>query len=130
LEYLRRLVERVVQQYHVDPHRVVASGEAGGGAMAYLLALSNRDLFTGVATWSAAVPRTIRVPTNQPTARLAILAGLPPDSRQLAQIRVGLKKLTDAGYAVSMLSQADPAGRLTDDDRQQLARWIDTLDRF
>jgi serine protease Do len=130
LEYLRRLTERVLREYKVDTHRVVVGGRAGGGAMAYLLALSSRDLFTGVATWSAPVPRTVRVPTNQPTARLAVFAGLPTDRQRLAQIRVGIKKLTDAGYAVSMLSQDDPSGRLTDEDRRQLARWIDTLDRF
>ena len=67
LEYLRRLSERVLAEYRVDPRRVVVYGQGGGGAMAYLLALVSRDLFTGVATSAAALPRTVDPPNDEPT---------------------------------------------------------------
>lgn len=130
LEYLRRLTERVTQQFRIDPNRVVVAGRGGGGTMAWYLGLAGRDLFTGVATWSSSLPRTIRVPDNAPSQRLAILAGLPADSRRLAQMRIGLQKLADAGYSVAKLSQSDTDGALSDDEREELARWIDSLDRF
>jgi serine protease Do len=130
LDYLRRLIERVVSQYRIDPRRVVVYGQGGGGAMASVLALSSRDIFSGVATTAAPLPRTVTVPDNDPAARLAVLAGLPADESQAAIIRQGLKKLSDAGYPVTAVTLANSAGGLTADERELLARWIDTLDRF
>lgn len=130
LEYLRRLSERVLAEYRVDPRRVVVFGQEGGGAMAYLLALVSRDLFSGVATSDAALPRTVDPPSTQPTSRLAIFAGLPSDASRLAQTQLGLKKLSDAGYPVTALTIANQDGNLSAAEREQLARWIDTLDRF
>ena len=130
IEYLRRLSERVLAEYQVDRRRIVVYGKDGGGAMAYLLGLVSRDLFTGVATSAATLPRTVDPPNAEPTARLAVFAGLPAVEERLAQFRLGLKKLSDAGYPVTAITIADRNGRLADDERQQLARWIDTLDRF
>ena len=109
LEYLRRLSERVLAEYRVDRRRVVVYGEEGGGAMAYLLALVSRDLFTGVATSSAALPRTVDPPNAEPTARLAVFAGLPADASRLAQVQLGLKKL--ATPATRSPPSRSPIGR-------------------
>ncbi len=130
LEYLRRLSERVLAEYVVDPRRVVAFGQEGGGAMAYLLTLVSRDLFTGVATSTAVLPRTVDPPSAQPTRRLAVFAGLPNDDSRRAQAQLGLKKLSDAGYPVTAITIAAPTGTLSPEEREQLSRWIDTLDRF
>lgn len=130
LEYLRRLTERVVRQYKPDPRRVVVYGQGGGGAMAWLLALSSRDIFRGVATTAAPLPRQIRVPENEPAQRLAVFAGLSGDEGAATQIAQGLTKLADAGYPVTTITNLDRAGRLSDEEHEQLARWIDTLDRF
>jgi hypothetical protein len=98
--------------------------------MAYLLALVSRDLFTGVATSAAALPRTVDPPSAQPTARLAVYAGLPTDPSRLAQVQLGIKKLSEAGYPVTATTLGNPDGILSAADREQLARWIDALDRF
>lgn len=129
LEYLRRLTEQAVRQYKPDPHRIVVFGQGGGGTMAWLLALSSRDIFRGVATTAAPLPRQVRVPENEPSQRLAVFAGLAGDEGA-AQIALGLQKLADAGYPVSTLTNLERSGRLSDDDREEFARWIDTLDRF
>jgi poly(3-hydroxybutyrate) depolymerase len=130
LEYLRRLCEQVVRQYKPDPHRVVVYGQGGGGAMAWLLALSSRDILRGVATTAAPLPRQVRVPENEPAQRLAVFAGFSGDESTAAQIAQGLEKLDDAGYPVTMITNRDRSGRLSDEEREELARWIDTLDRF
>jgi len=130
LEYLRRLSERALAEYLIDPQRVVVVGQAGGGAMAYLLGLVSRDLFSGIATSAAALPRTIAPPQTQPSRRLAIFAGLPAESGRSAQVQAGLKKLRDAGYPVTAISIVQPNGQLSVGEREQLARWIDSLDRF
>ncbi|MEX2310469.1 MAG: PDZ domain-containing protein [Pirellulales bacterium] len=131
LEYLRRLIERIVAQYKIDRHRVVVYGEGGGGAMAWLLGLSGRDAFRGLATSAAPLPRQIRVPPNEPAQRLAIFAAIPPSKDSAAvQIAEGLQKLSDAGYTVTTVSTAEDPGQLSDARRDELARWIDTLDRI
>ena len=130
IEYLRRLSERVLAEYRVDPQRVVVLGQEAGGAMAYLLGLVSRDLVTGIATTGASLPRTVSPPQAQPSRRLAVFAGLPADASRLAQVNAGLKKLRDAGYPVTAMSIVQADGQFSIGEREELARWIDSLDRF
>ncbi len=130
LEYLRRLIDRVIAQYKIDPHRVVVGGHEGGGAMAWLLALTKRDVIRGVATSAAPLPRRVRVPPNEPTQRLAVFAATPPNKDAAAQFAEGLRQLSEAGYSVTTVTASGESGKLSDAQRAELARWIDTLDRF
>lgn len=129
-EYLRRLLERVMSQYRVDPRRVVVYGRGGGGQLAFLLALSSRDLVRGVATFDASLPRTARVPNNDPASRLAVLMELGPDGNMAPNVRQSVQQLTSAGYPVTALSTGGQRREPSADEREQLARWIDSLDRF
>jgi poly(3-hydroxybutyrate) depolymerase len=130
LEYLARLVERVVGQHKIDPNRVAVYGEAGGGAMAWLLGVSGRHIIRGVATSAAPLPRQLRVPSNEPMQRLAIFAAIPGDGDASVQIGQGLQKFSEAGYPVTTITGANAGGQLSAAQREELARWIDTLDRF
>jgi hypothetical protein len=98
--------------------------------MAYLLGLGRRDVFSGIATTAATLPRQIKAPESEQAQRLAVMAGLPADAKDALPVAQGLKKISDAGYPVSTITTADSAGRLGDSEREELARWIDTLDRF
>jgi poly(3-hydroxybutyrate) depolymerase len=120
----------VVRQYKPDPRRIVVYGRGGGGSMAYLAGLAGRDTFSGVATSAAPLPRQIRVPASEPAIRLAFFAALTSDAAAAADINQGLQKLSEAGYQISTTSIADPTGRLAEAEREELARWIDTLDHF
>jgi poly(3-hydroxybutyrate) depolymerase len=130
LEYLRRLSERVISEYKIDPRRVVIYGQGGGGAMAWLLGLSSRDLFRGVAVSAAGLPRGSNVPANEPAERTAIFAGIPVAKDVAAQMADGLKNVSEAGYPITTLVAVEATGALTGSQREELARWIDTLDRF
>jgi serine protease Do len=131
LEYLKRLIERVVMQYEVDRHRIVVYGREGGGAMAWLLGLSSRDVFSGIATSAAPLPRQIRVPANEPAQRLGIFVAMPPnDDATSVQLGESMQKLSEAGYTVTAVSAPEAGEPLSDRQRTELARWIDTLDRF
>jgi serine protease Do len=130
LEYLRSLSERFLAQYKVDAHRIVVCGEGNGGSIAWPLALSSRDLFRGAASLAAPLPRTLRVPQNEPTQRLAVFAAIPASIAAAAPITLGLRKLDEAGYNVATMTTASATGQLSDDERNQFARWINTLDRF
>jgi serine protease Do len=130
LEYLRRLSEHLAAQYTIDPHRMIVYGNGKGGAIAWPLALASRDIFRGLVTAAAPLPRPLRVPPNEPSERFAIFAALPSSKDAAIPISLGLKKFTDAGYNVTTIPTTSPAAQLTDDERNQIARWIDTLDRF
>ncbi len=130
VEYLRRLTERVIAQYKIDSHRMVVYGQGKGGAIAWPLALSSRDVFRGVATSTSPLPRPLRVPPNEPSQRVAIFTALPASKESAVPISLGLRKFADSGYNVATITTASAAGQLSDDERNQLARWIDTLDRF
>jgi serine protease Do len=130
LEYLRRLAERLVAQYKIDPHRMVVCGHGRGGTIAWQAALSFRDLFRGVVAIASPPPRSLRVPPNDPSLRLAIVAALPANKENAAPIALGLRKFDDAGYNLATMTTTSSTGQLSDDERNVLARWIDTLDRF
>jgi hypothetical protein len=130
LEYLRRLSEHVVAQYKIDPHRMVVYGQGKGGTIAWPLGLSSRDLFRGIAGSATPLPRPLRVPPNEPSQRIAIFAALPASKESASPISLGLRKFADAGYNVATITTISATGQLSDDERNQLARWIDTLDRF
>jgi pimeloyl-ACP methyl ester carboxylesterase len=127
---LRRLAERLVAQYKIDPHRMVVCGHGRGGTIAWQAALSFRDLFRGVVAIASPPPRSLRVPPNDPSLRLAIVAALPANKENAAPIALGLRKFDDAGYNLATMTTTSSTGQLSDDERNVLARWIDTLDRF
>lgn len=130
LEYLRRLLERVIREHRPDPSRIVVYGQEGGGVMAWLLALSSHDVVRGVATTLAPLPRQVRVPENEPAQRLAVFAALTGDEAAAALVAQGLQKLSDAGYPVTTITSANRAGELAENEREEIARWMDALDRF
>jgi poly(3-hydroxybutyrate) depolymerase len=130
LEYLRRLSERIIAQFKIDPNRVVVFGEEGGGTMAWKLGLGSRDLFRGIIPSSAPVPRQLRVPPNEPSLRLAILGLTPADAETAGQFARSLQRAADAGYNVTSNTTLNTAGKLSGKEREEIARWIDTLDRF
>jgi hypothetical protein len=70
------------------------------------------------------------VPANEPGQRLAIFASIPGADEGTLQVAQGLQKCSDAGYPVTTAIPAATAGNLSSSDREELARWIDTLDRF
>jgi serine protease Do len=130
LEYLSRLVIKILADFKIDRQRVVVYGQEGGGSMAWLLGLSARNVFHGIATSAARLPRQVSVPPSEPSPRLSIFAAVPTAKRDAAQINQGLQKLSEAGYPVTTISTQEKSRSLTDSQREELARWIDSLDRF
>jgi poly(3-hydroxybutyrate) depolymerase len=130
LEYLRKLTLQVLRQQKIDPHRVVVLGQGGGGTMAWLLGLSGRSVFRGVAVSAAPLPRQVKVPENEPSLRLAVFAGLPSNEDDTLPIVRSLEELSAAGYPVTTVTLGDRDGLLSASEREELARWIDALDRF
>jgi hypothetical protein len=70
------------------------------------------------------------VPTNEPSQRLAIFAAVSSAAEAAIPMSQGLQKCSDAGYSVTTITLANDSGQWTENEREELARWIDTLDRF
>jgi hypothetical protein len=130
LDYLRRLTERIAAEYNVDRRRLCVFGQSGGGSMAWLLGLSSRDLFRGIATSAAPLPRQVSPPANEPSQRVAIFAAIPAAKDVAAQVGQSLEQFSEAGFPVTTVTTSDDTGKLTESQREELARWIDTLDKF
>lgn len=128
LEFIRKVVDQVRSTYNIDPARIVAHGEKNGGVVAYVFAFANRDLIRAAAAVDA--PPVGNIPDNDPLLRLAIYSAGAKNSRFARQIQAGLAELSDMKYPVSVKPLGDEPRELNDLEREELARWIDTLDRL
>lgn len=130
VEYLHRLLQQVTAKYPTDPRRIVVGGVGNVGAIAWPLAMAGRATVRGMIAIAAMPPRQLQIPPNDPARRLAVFAAIPPKKDTAAAIMQGLKTVADAGYNVSTLTTNDITGNLNELNLEELARWIDTLDRF
>jgi serine protease Do len=130
LDYLGRLVARIVNQFKIDPNRIVVYGQGSGGSMAWSFGFSGRQVIRGVAVSDAPLPRRMTVPPNEPSQRLAIFAAISGAAEATISMSQGLQKCSDAGYPVSSITLTSDSGQWTEGEREGFARWLDTLDRF
>jgi serine protease Do len=128
LPLVRKLADQVRGGYTIDPNRVVAHGEQGGGALACLLAFEHRDLVRGLAAVEA--PAAGALAENEPIYRLAVYSASAGKSPAAPIIAAGVKRLQELKYPVTVVDLGDVPRTLTDDELSALVRWIDALDRF
>jgi serine protease Do len=127
LEFIRKAIDDAVQKFNIDRTRIVVVGQDAGGGMAYLLGSQNRELIRGVAAINAPLPPSMRAPANDPVQRLAFFTAAAKKSP--SSIATGIKRLREAKFPVTQVEIGDTARAPSADEMQQLARWIDSLDR-
>ncbi|REK09423.1 MAG: PDZ domain-containing protein [Planctomycetota bacterium] len=127
---IRRLLDEVTKNYSVDPARVVAHGHEGGGSMAYVFGLTNRDVVGAIAAVEAPLPRVSRLPETDPLERLAFYTTLATKTEQTAAIEAGIERLRELKHPVVVKQTGEQGRYLTGDELQELVRWFDTLDRI
>ena len=128
LTLVRKLLDQISSHYTVDPLRVVAHGQEGGGTLASLLAFRHRDKIAAVAVVDA--PLAGLVPENDPAHRLAFYVATATESRSAAGVEKSVARLREMKYPVSVKSLGKAPRYLNPADLTELARWIDTLDRI
>jgi serine protease Do len=126
-DFARKIVDQLNTNYALDPTRIVAHGHRAGGTMAYALAFEHRDLFRGVAVVEAAPVGNL--PDNDPVRRLAIYIA-STDNAAAKAYRAAQQKLGAMKFSVTPHSLGDETRYLDEEELQQLARWVDTLDRL
>jgi serine protease Do len=130
LEFVRKTLDQLTGKYHVDRARTVAVGQEGGGGMAYLFALGNRELVHGEAAIGAPLPAGAQIPPNDPVLRLAVYIGQPSKGPLKSQIDATIAHLRAEKYPVTVKDLGPSARPLSAGELAELARWLDSLDRF
>ncbi len=128
LPLVRRLVDQMLNDYAVDPARIVLAGRDSGGGMALMAAAQNRDLVRGIALFDAPMPA--RIAPNEPLKRLAFYIGRSEKSRHAGAIATACQRLREAKYPVTLKNLGEDPRPLTLDERTEFSRWVDTLDRL
>ncbi len=128
--FVRKAIDQAIRVYNVDPQRVAAMGQEGGGGMAFLLAFRHRDLIRGLVIDRAAIPFGLMIPDNEPLQRLSLLIHETEDAKLKERVEQCIEALTERKFPVVRVKRSASDGDLTNDERHQLARWIDTLDRL
>jgi pimeloyl-ACP methyl ester carboxylesterase len=130
VEFLRKAIENVAGRYTVDRSRIVVYGYQGSGTMAILSAFRHRDLIRGVVAVDAAAPAHLRLPDNDPLERLAIYLAVPTQSKQRDRAEATAAALRELKYSVIVRELSGASRQLNDAELQEVARWVDTLDRI
>ena len=97
--------------------------------MALILGFSQRDLIRGIIPVDAPIPLRAGIAPNDPAERLAIHAILVKGSPVSGATGNAIKALEAAKYPVSQTALESP-GKITEQLRENLAQWIDALDRI
>jgi predicted esterase len=128
-DVVTEVVRDVLGSYTIDRKRVVAHGMGVGGQMAFYLGFHNRELFRGVAATGAALTSTPKekVP-NQPLAFYLHAGAKDPLAKAVAESKA---KLIEHKYPVVHRETEDAGHQYLDEKAvDELARWIDSLDRL
>ncbi|MCA9054572.1 MAG: PDZ domain-containing protein, partial [Planctomycetaceae bacterium] len=128
-EVVRELVEQVQRDYTIDPQRISVHGFAEGGRFAWDVAFKYRDLFRGVITASA--PLREAPPDNDPDFRVQMcVVGGANDPRR-GRIEKSVEVLRDAKFPTRLIVVEETAADYPPESTvEELARWLDVLDRI
>ena len=128
VEYLQKLLDKVKATYNTDTSRMVVHGHEAGGTMAYALAFRSRELISAVAAVEANVAG--RPMGNDPVHRLAIYAATAKKSPHAAAVAQAVAQIRQLKIPVTLKDLGDAPRYLKPEELEELARWIDMLDRL
>lgn len=129
LEFIRKALDDLISKYNVDRKRIIVAGQEGGGSMAFLFAIANREVAQGVIAVNAPLPRAT-IPANEPVHRQAFLFATAKKAPMLKQVDAMTKLLRAGKYPVTQRELGEIPEPLTSEQLGQLVRWIDALDRI
>jgi serine protease Do len=130
LEFIRKALDDLLAKYNIDRKRIAVAGTDGGGAMAFLFAFANRELSLAVIAIDAPLPPGAAIPPADPVFRHAFFLAGAKQSPSAAEVKSTVEKLRAARYPVTVKELGETSRPLSADERSELARWIDALDRI
>lgn len=128
-EYIRDVVREFRDKYNVDPARTAVHGLGDGGEFAASVAFRFPELFRGIALASAALKT--RPPEHTPEFQVQfhlIYGDRDPAGPFVQKTASGLSQLK---FPVTLRKVDDHRGGYPPGDAvEEMARWLDTLDRL
>jgi serine protease Do len=128
-EFVQEAARDVMKEYTIDRRRVVVHGMGVGGQMAFYLGFNARDLIRGVATTGAVLgtaPKPAEV--GQRLTFFVVAGGKDPLAKDIAGVK---SQLAEQKYAATFREVAEMGKEYLDRKTfEELARWIDSLDKF
>ncbi|QDU75207.1 putative periplasmic serine endoprotease DegP-like precursor [Bremerella volcania] len=128
ISVVRKMIDRVRDNYNIDVTRTVTVGGKSGGAMALLHGFENRDVQTGAVAIEAGIPRGTNIPDNEPLERLEIVFLIPKDSETTVTLKPQIETLEKMKFTV-IRSEAT-GSKLSETDIEAVSNWLNTLDRI
>jgi S1-C subfamily serine protease/predicted esterase len=122
-------MQTVMDQYTIDPQRVVVHGMGNGGQMAFYLGFHSRNVVRGVAVTGAAL--SIEPPESALSQRLSFFVAAGDNDPLAKSILETKPKLAKQKFSV-IYREIPNMGRqyLDAQTLEELIRWIDSLDRL
>lgn len=132
ISVVRKLIDRVRDNYNIDTTRTIAVGGKSGGAMALLHGFENRDVQTGAVAIGAGIPRGTNIPDNEPLERLEIVFMNAKDSEVALTVAPQIEALQKVKFTVipAEATGSGNEGGLSETDIETLSNWLNTLDRI
>jgi len=128
LEFVGKAIDRVAEQYAVDPARVVAHGVEEGGVMALRVAAQFPERIRAAALVNC--PSLGGAFEEDPANPFALYMATVADFPAKARLKAAVEGLRKANLPITIRTLADKADYLDDEQLDELLRWIDTLDRI
>jgi pimeloyl-ACP methyl ester carboxylesterase len=127
-EFITKLVGEVRAGYHIDSQRIAVFGHEMSGSVASLVAAHDFDDFRAWAAVDA--PFAAPLPEIDPTHRFAAFVAVSKKSRYAKAVAASIEKLREQSIPLTIEKLGDAARPLSNGEREELARWIDMLDRL
>ncbi len=128
-EHVKDCVAWAREKYQIDPQRIVLHSFSSGGMFAWLLAAKHRDLFRGVAM--ASQPLLAPLPDNEPDQRQQFYFVCGEDDPLFPPVKASVEAIRRMKFPVVLRPLPGWGHKYpSDDDLEEIARWIDCLDRI
>jgi serine protease Do len=129
-EFVGKTIDFVTDRYEVDTRRIALLGRQSAGSMAFFVGLRAPEVVHGIAVVDAAIPPRLRPPTTDPVQSLAFYLAYGRESPVAERVRDNVEALQAMRHNVVVRESAGTVDALTDEQRTEIARWIDSLDRI
>jgi predicted esterase len=130
IEFIKKTLDDCIANYNVDPTRIAVYGYQAGGSLAWLFGLEHREQIRAIVSIDAAPPPRTKLPETDPINRLVFFIGHAEKSATAQVMKTVFAALDALKFPVTKKSLGDTPRDLNDDERADLARWLDTLDRI
>jgi serine protease Do len=128
-EPVKECVTWAQEKYRIDPQRILLHSYSNGGTFAWHLAFKYRDIFRGVAI--ASQPLILPLPENEPELRQQFYFVCGDQDPLFTAVKASVDGIRRAKYPVVLTTIPGLAHKYpADDDVDEIARWIDCLDRI